>query len=348
MCKVWITLDLFFCNNTCLHLAFINMDSFLRLKDPLRHGRVVTTCSLVLWLGASWVISFVQGIAQFMLSQADHGIIRHGVCFIADKNFLILGTLFSFLIPSVISFAFYFLCAHEIRALRAGKLLDGPDGLNQTTSNYGSRESLPEEASESTSCAESETEETVVREQVQLAVVADMNQLESSKENTDKTNAEEITSFCQHDSVTQHRDIGHTNLAFTDHLMTTDQSSSCTLLLRDSHADTPATIRIRPNAEDDHSCPDESLRQEIVLSRLMLVLLLFCISSWVPYSISNITFGMCQSCMANMTFVENSAFKWLAYSSAVMGPFVYLRFSDGFREAFWIIYTCKFCNKHRV
>ena len=36
MCKLWITGELFLCNVSCLHLAFMTMDTFLRLKDPLR------------------------------------------------------------------------------------------------------------------------------------------------------------------------------------------------------------------------------------------------------------------------------------------------------------------------
>jgi len=61
-CKMWITGDLFFCNSACLHLAFVNMDAFLRLKDPRhrRGRRVVTVCSLLLWIGAPWSVSFVQ------------------------------------------------------------------------------------------------------------------------------------------------------------------------------------------------------------------------------------------------------------------------------------------------
>jgi len=65
-CKLWITGDLFFCNSACLHLAFVNMDAFLRLKDPRhrRGRRVVTACSLLLWIGAPWSVSFVQVCLQ--------------------------------------------------------------------------------------------------------------------------------------------------------------------------------------------------------------------------------------------------------------------------------------------
>ena len=89
------------------------MDTYLRLRDPPRHSAAAsTTCSLMLWIGAPWSISLMQAIAQFMLSQEDHGIINKGICFIADKNFLMLGTIFSFFIPVVISVAFYGLIAH--------------------------------------------------------------------------------------------------------------------------------------------------------------------------------------------------------------------------------------------
>ncbi len=66
----------------------------------------------------------LQAIAQFMLSQADHSIVHAGICFIADKNFLILGTLFSFLIPAVIGVVFHALSYREVQALRRGKYIE--------------------------------------------------------------------------------------------------------------------------------------------------------------------------------------------------------------------------------
>ena len=319
------------------------MDTFLRLKDPLRHGRVVTTCSVVLWIGAPWMISFVQGIAQFMLSQGDHGIIHHGICFIADKNFVILGTLFSFMIPTVISILFYSLCVYEIRALKDGKFLDESDTSANNVYRYASNESIPEDASDTTSCV-SETE-TLPREQVQLAVVTNISEhkAKTSAPNSPNHSTEETTTFCDEpNNVAVIEQNGQTSYA--EHIMLShDQSASCTLLLRDTSTGDMTEQLVRPNAEDDHDSPDETLRQEQAISRLMFLLLVSCISLWVPFSAGNIVYGVCHSCRSNMRFHQLITFKWLAYSSAMLGPFIYAKFSEPMRQAYWKLASCYYC-----
>lgn len=61
----------------------------------------------------------VQSVAQFMLSQADEDSRSPltGLCFISDKNFVLLGALFAFLIPSTVAVVFAVLCRAEVRQL---------------------------------------------------------------------------------------------------------------------------------------------------------------------------------------------------------------------------------------
>jgi hypothetical protein len=350
VCKLWVTVDLFLCNNTCLHLAFCSMDAFLRLKDSVRNGRPTTTCSLLLWLGAPWVISSVQAIAQFMLSQADQGIVNHGICFIPDKNFLILGTLFSFMIPAVIACVFYVLSYHEIAGLRRGKYIvdesevSGNNIYDHRYSNDSSmRDEDDDEEEETTSCVSDTTEpqpkpvQPQLREQVQLAVVTTVKDSQEQKQ-------EESTSFCEDqeegstNGACNNNGNGEVNMAFADHILSADQSSSCTLLLREG------TTAAEEIGDHDCPCPDESLRYEIIINKLMFTLLLVCIVLWLPFSISNIVYGLCDSCRESMSFPEMLTFKWLAYSSAMVGPFVYAKYSDGVREAYWNIVSCKYCK----
>ncbi len=384
ICKLWVTLDLFFCNNTSLHLAFTNMDTFLRLKDPLRRGRDSTTCSVVLWIGASWVISLVQGIAQFMLSQADHNIVPGGICFIPDKNFVILGTLFSFVIPTLISMTFYGMCLGEIRGLRTGKYLEELEDATSVGHNmfrYNSNESLADELSDSTSCLSdgNEEEEAGVQashERVQLALVTNISS-EPTRGSADSrrgcaASGENTTSFCEdsispslnnghayhdHHGDISHNSEGHANSAFSDHIVSiSDQTSSCTLLLRDAETgherrhlagnsvtNHNADVR-NSRLEHQHICPDETLRQEIAISRLMFLLLLFLITLWIPYSAGNIVYGVCQHCRRNMTFDEIMTFKWLAYASGIVSPLVCIKFSEPLREAIWSLLLCRYCR----
>ena len=338
------------------------MDTFLRLKDPLRHGRIITTCSIVLWIGAPWMISFVQAIAQFMLSQGDHGIIHSGICYIGDKNFVILGTLFSFMIPTVIAILFYIMCVFEIRSLKGGKFLDDSEASTHNIYRYASNDSVEDEdGSDTTSCV-SETE-TLPREQVQLAVVTNMNTNMKTAEIKDcitrdcitrspitrspimrspTHSIEETTTFCDEPTTQE-----ITATSFADHILSTDQSASCTLLLRDAPHDEGENCLIRPNAEDDHASPDEQLRQEQAISRMMFIHLLLTISLWIPFSAANVVYGVCPTCQTHMNFKQNMTFKWLAYSTAVIGPFLYGKFCDTVRDAYWRVVLCRYCQRKR-
>jgi len=58
-------------------------------------------------------------VAQFMLSQADQDSRSPvtGLCFISDKNFVLLGVLFAYFIPSSVAIVFAVLCRAEVRQL---------------------------------------------------------------------------------------------------------------------------------------------------------------------------------------------------------------------------------------
>jgi len=72
-----------------------------------------------------------QSVAQFMLSQADKDsrAPETGLCFISDKNFVLLGALFAYFIPSSVAIVFAVLCRAEVRQLethlyRGGRAYD--------------------------------------------------------------------------------------------------------------------------------------------------------------------------------------------------------------------------------
>jgi len=72
-----------------------------------------------------------QSVAQFVLSQADEDSRspETGLCFISDKNFVLLGALFAYFIPSTVAVVFAVLCRAEVRQLethlyRGGRVCD--------------------------------------------------------------------------------------------------------------------------------------------------------------------------------------------------------------------------------
>lgn len=370
------------------------MDSFLRLKDPNRRSRrrsSLSTCSILLWLGASWAISLVQSIAQFMLSQADRHVIQNGVCFVGDRNFAILGTLFSFIIPVSVAVLFHVLCHHELKNLKkigTTRSEECGDDVASTGYRYDINPSIDnsddeeedDDISDTTSCVSRVSHDTLrhdtprvtsdvppLCEQLQLAVVTN---IKNGDVNENDVTRSDVTSFCYHNNETKKiGDVPTTALTssdtnFVEHILSTDQSSSCTLLLRDGREEEEILRAnqmlgvpdnelqnvlechvLRRNADVDHSPPDEILRQEQALSRLLLVLLIVCISLWTPFSISNVFYAVCRRCRLlnntlTLTLQRCLSIKWLAYLGAALVPLIYLKCSVAIRNAYVKIFTC--------
>jgi hypothetical protein len=317
-CKIWATLELVFCNCTCLHVAFLSMDAFLRLKElQLRSSSLPQSqqfqargspCSLLLWLGAPWAISCVQGVAQFMLSQAEHGVVivvieeRRSQCLVQDKNFLLLGALFAFVIPGAVSCAFCALCVREVRAIRRGKFIDD--------------DSARVEDGETTSCSEEDDAE----EEVVLEEEAPQQQQEEHEE------------VC----TTSFGGGGHANFAF---------NSSCILLLSSDGVVPSATTAAASltTERDAAEGPDDWLRRETAVSRLALCLLLGCVAPWLPYSLANSLRACSLSSFSSSAWLQSGAgvLRWLAYCSAAAAPVAQLRFSPPVRRTVRRCLTCK-------
>lgn len=397
----------------------MNMDTFLRLKDPLRHGRNVTACSLLLWLGAPWAVSLVQSVAQFMLSQADaDSRARPGLCFIADKNFVILGTLFSFVIPSFVAISFAALCRHEIRALK-GRILCSTGLTSEAQAHTGSEgagshcvdaeEEEEEEdriaadydeslnASDSTcSGAESDNRSeslsvrnldraSVITEQVQLEMVSggggpaagEANDSQSRRTTTTRhsaaaaatatrdssveSNCDDTTAFCDDRNGLQQQQ--QTEEPYNGvHMIEHSDSCNAILLLQSRYHDSADChhlmgigcggqfSRSTPNnvVDDFRNIPDQTLRQELAISWLAALMMTVHIVLWLPLSISNVVYGVCQPCRDAMTFTGAVTFKWLAYSSAAVATVVYAQFSESMRQVYWNILSCRYCRlRHR-
>ncbi|CAH1787291.1 unnamed protein product, partial [Owenia fusiformis] len=118
-CNIWISVDFFFCNCTFLHMAFVNMDIFLRLKDPLRarhRASVLSTCTRMI---LPWLVAFIQSFTEFIVShQARESQLMLNVCLEPDGNFSILGILLSFFIPCFFAVLFHFLSSKEVKNMQ--------------------------------------------------------------------------------------------------------------------------------------------------------------------------------------------------------------------------------------
>lgn len=324
-----------------------------------------------MWTGASWVISFVQGIAQFMLSQAESHNTPQEVCFIGDKNFLILGTIFSYAIPNAISCGFYALCYREIKAIKLGRYID-ENGTIRQQYQYGSENSLTDDEECSNGSRDSDRADgpgiNNTAEIYPLSVVYNNNHslFNNTRRNNHSTLDENQLDEDQLDDVTNepaNNISGRLNLAFTSseqnstNANDTTTSDSCTLMLRDTSSNNivgnnnsnrvvvdQGSYSGTTTSESTHECPDECLRHEIVLNRLIGTLLFVVISFWAPLSLGNFVLGVCTTCQKKLTNETLFILKWIGYSVTWVAPMLYIRFSGYIRDAGYKLCTCHFCQ----
>ena len=133
-CTLWIFMTI---NLIRRHLVLVKWllcccESFMQTKFVIIIIVVITSlpfhqhkfllCCYVLcyrWCACFAMGPAVQSVAQFMLSQADKDSRspETGLCFISDKNFVLLGALFAYFIPSSVAIVFAVLCRAEVHQL---------------------------------------------------------------------------------------------------------------------------------------------------------------------------------------------------------------------------------------
>ena len=392
LCKAWVALDLFSCNNSCLHLSFATMDEYLRLKDPLRHGRLLGRCSLVTWLTAPWLIAGVQCLAQYTLSDADAHLVVDGLCLIRNRNFLIVGAIFSFAIPCVVTTLFYSLCHHEIKALKAGRYFDENGSLRNQYAH--DEEELPDEDDdddgegvERRHCDDSSDSSTEVTskvppEIVQMSVV-NYNGSGVAAETRAECVSETVTSFSAGTSTScsmtfsnamfnsnaaqqnskntpQHKfavfvnessgdcgsDLesqGQHNIAFDAAECSNDNDNQLQKEnLKQLKSSTHVKFANSPDVEFDDvimpaECPDECLRHEIDIARVLAVLIVCSLLTWAPLSLDYLLLALCSDgCLSDgggTSMTQILALKWIAYSSIIAVPTLCVAFSEYARDA---------------
>lgn len=321
-CRVSVAADLFFCNSSGLHLAFVSMDVFLRLKDPLRprggsHSSAAAVGTggslLVVWLGAPWSVSAVQTAAEFALSGGGRPL--GGACFVADRNYVtLLGLVFAYVIPGVVAAGFLVLSRRQLLRFEGRVVCNA-------TSPHPSQEEVEEEEKEEED-GMMQTENDVAWNQSPSTSCDDSDDVTSALSSSGGTEA-----AGRHDViVTELPEKGFRTSSGSDvERPFEERSRSCQgRRLHREAAIAGGVPRTRDRVSklsrnmDLQLIPDEGLHRELSMYQLIWILVAIHIALWFPASVSGAIYSLCRNCCHNMTFTHFMTFKWLAYSSSAV------------------------------
>ncbi|XP_001514168.1 5-hydroxytryptamine receptor 2A [Ornithorhynchus anatinus] len=116
LCPVWIYMDVLFSTASIMHLCAISLDRYIAIRNPIQHSRFNSRTKAFVKIIAVWTISvgISMPVPVFGL-QDDSKVFKEGNCFLADENFVLIGSFVAFFIPLTIMVITYFLTIKSLQ-----------------------------------------------------------------------------------------------------------------------------------------------------------------------------------------------------------------------------------------
>ena len=352
---------------------------------------------------APWIIAAVQSSAQFLLSESDGPIVHDGVCLIKNNNFLIVGAIFSYVIPNAIVLAFYSLCYKEIQAIKAGRYFDGNGSLRKQYQQDSEASQTDDEICDNDDVI-SEERQDPLPEIVQMSSVSsrriDINKqissvtLEIHRQSTSFTCDQDNSSVeaeCRDLAKSHKNEVHISKSGFVNHAYrrpsdTENSTSSISPQTNNKCAeniDTPSNCygitpkdtledndevnctthlecpilhkrsetlesleiqrcsEVQSSCEVSQECPDQCLRQELVVCRVLLGVSITVGVAWAPFAIIQLVLASCPSCMDNVTAAQLLAVSCCGYISAAIQPVLHIALSENTIIALSKLFSCR-------
>lgn len=118
ICSIWITLDVFCCTASILHISVISLDRYLAVCDPIRFSQKQRkTSSMVCKISLVWITSAALSSPLLILGLARQpGIIDYGRCTIESFHFKLYGSAVAFFLPLLLVVVTYLLTTFTLRS----------------------------------------------------------------------------------------------------------------------------------------------------------------------------------------------------------------------------------------
>ncbi|XP_069035174.1 5-hydroxytryptamine receptor 2A isoform X1 [Lepisosteus oculatus] len=116
LCPIWIYLDVLFSTASIMHLCAISLDRYIAIRNPIHHSRFNSRTKAFMKIIAVWTISVGISMPVPVFGLRDNSkVLKDGICFLADDNFVLIGSFVAFFIPLTIMVVTYFLTIHALQ-----------------------------------------------------------------------------------------------------------------------------------------------------------------------------------------------------------------------------------------
>ena len=113
LCRLWLSVDVWICTASILHLCAISMDRFVAISYPLRYPNIMTHCRGRLICFLMWVVAFLIGLPSIVGWGKE--VVEGNATVLPEcspvggssSGYIIYSAMGSFFIPSAIMVGFY-------------------------------------------------------------------------------------------------------------------------------------------------------------------------------------------------------------------------------------------------
>ncbi|ELT88370.1 hypothetical protein CAPTEDRAFT_195655 [Capitella teleta] len=316
VCLLWTGSDVFLSTTSILHLSAIAIHRYHGIAHPIRVRSSRDKRHVALLVVPAWIVSFAISLPLIVQGALDNQHVLLGdpvqgyQCGIFDRTFVIYSSLVSFFIPlTVLVFA----------DMRSIQILRRNMKFPLRTKGFTNGKLKP--------CLETPMEE--IRNEPSNVTMATLVEY---KPCSDGASEADLMNGSPRGSPNMTPDLPPRRI----HHGRRPESSEKSNFAHRTRARSKSMVYISMLAS--RGAVKLNSRERRAERTLIWVVVSF-VALWLPFFITNLTYGICQSCdVPNEVFIT---FTWLGYLSSGVNPCIYTFLNKDFRNAFKKLLTCR-------
>lgn len=337
ICTLWLFFDVLLCTTSIYHLATVSILRFIAIQFPLKNNFIKSKRLSIGVTVLLWILSTLISSSVLFLGYRDSSNVldKKNGCHIRNNTFIVVGSIFSFVIPIFVMILMFILMARKLRQ-QLEKLDLRPIGYKNNNS---------------TNISQSVDLDTVITLRRHVPKQANSNSNNSSSvQDKLKNKFQKCPSrlslnnslSCDYDSGVSNRRSFQSQYQFSKEQNDNNNNKKKKKKSKNKFF-YRASFYLMNMSNNGTNLPDPKAKSEIqsetkALQVLVLVLITF-IVSWLPFTLINISSVFLTQTNSSIHIIL-TCLAYLGYVSSAVNPLIYTSFNKKFRRNFIEIISC--------
>nr|QVK45759.1 G protein-coupled receptor [Proales similis] len=341
VCTLWIFSDILLCTSSIYHLSTVSILRFIAIQFPLKSNQSTSTQLTGLVIFMIWSASIlVSSVIIYLGINDTHNVIDSHTsrCVLRNANFIIYGSIFSFVIPLFIMILMFTLMVRKLR-MQLKKLKSVPDILSYSRRTADDRRA----AKRSSSRQEHSNEPANFRRSVGRQLKHEDLDAHVNQRCRPVTGSQEGGKVRRWTFATRGSSTPSTNSGHNQHHTVAGESFAAQRASSNNYLLVYQNGELRSKSLSAHISQTEVKNEVKALQVLGIVFIAFIIA-WLPFCLVNMLAAISEmnSMSIHVKFQRYLIYlTYLGYLQSTFNPIIYTIFNKKFRRNFLEIIRCK-------